>query len=232
MALKWLMVMPVRSIPLANNEIYHVLNRGLNSIPIFTQKRDYQRFFETFLFYQNYRPPIKFSRLKTLSREEREKLLERLRKKKDWEVKIIAYCLMPNHFHFLLKQLKDSGITDFIRRLDDSYSHYFNTKYERKGSLFEGRFKAIRVETDEQLLHLSRYIHLNPYSSFVIKDLNQLVDYSYSSLREYIGVDQANICQKEIVSDQFSSFEAYNKFVFNQADYQRALEQIKHQMLD
>lgn len=224
--------MPARAISLATGETYHILNRGLNLIPIFSQKRDCQRFLDSFLFYQHHRPPVKFSLLKTLPREQKNKLLERMRKEKDWEIEIIAYCLMPNHFHFLLKQLKDNGIVNFIGNLNNSYSHYFNTKYERKGPLFEGRFKSIRVETDEQLLHLSRYIHLNPYSSFIVKNLNRLVEYPYSSFREYLSQSGAGFCQKEIVLNQFSTFDDYREFVFNQADYQRTLDQIKHQVLD
>lgn len=224
--------MPVRSIPLVNNEVYHIFNRGLNSIPIFSQKRDYQRFLDSLLFYQNRHPPVKFSHLKLLSPAKRDTLWKSLRKKRDWWVEIIAYCLMPNHFHFFLKQVKSNGITNFIFFLNNSYSHYFNTKYQRKGSLFEGRFKAVRVETNEQLLHLSRYIHLNPYSSFLISNLKRLTSYPYSSLPEYLGENQINICQKEIVLNQFSGVNKYQEFVLNQADYQRTLDQIKHQLLD
>lgn len=224
--------MPTRIIPLVTNEIYHVFNRGNASTPIFRTKYDYQKFIQTFLFYQNNNPPIRFSKLTELSRQEREKLLKKLESKKDSLVTIIGYCLMPNHYHFILRQIKEGGILNFIRLFTNSYSRYFNIKCKRRGGLFEGRFKAIRVETDSQLFHLSRYVHLNPYSSFLVKDFSSLLRYPYSSLPEYIGTSKTNLCNKEIILDQFLSPEAYKEFVFDQADYQRTLEEIKHQLLE
>lgn len=224
--------MPVRQTPLVTGEFYHVVNRGNSSIPIFRAKRNYQRFLETFCYYQNTNSPVKFSKFQTLPRAEREQVLENLKKERDFLVEIVAYCLITNHFHFLLKQNKDAGIFNFCRLLNNSYSRYFNILHKRKGSLFEGRFKAIRIETDEQLLHLSRYIHLNPYSSFVVKDFKNLLDYPFSSLPEYLGKTKEDICNKEIVYAQFSSVKSYQKFVLDQASYQRTLEIIKHQLLE
>ena len=98
-------------------------------------------------------------------------------------VDIGAYCLMPNHFHILLQQLQDNGISTFVRKLLNSYTRYFNTKNERIGPLFQGQFKAVRVESDEQLLHLTRYIHLNPLVGYVVKDLR---NFEWSSYLDYI----------------------------------------------
>ncbi|MBN1262974.1 MAG: transposase [Candidatus Pacebacteria bacterium] len=163
---------------------------------------------------------------------DKENLKKELRKKKDFLVEIVAYCLMPNHFHLLVKQAKDRGIRNFITKSCNSYSHYFSTKYKRKGPLFEGRFKAIRVETEEQLIHLSRYIHLNPYSSYLVKNFKKLAAYPFSSLPEYLNNIKDPICQKEIVLSYFSGFEDYKKFVFRQAEYQRELGKIKHLALE
>ena len=114
---------------------YHVYNRGNRKQNIFIQPKDYKRF------------------------------LERTSEYKDkFGVSILSYCLMPNHFHFLLKQETDLPINVFMLRLSTSYAKYFNIKYEEVGSLFQGRFKAKIIETDEYLLHLSRYIHRNPIS--------------------------------------------------------------------
>lgn len=224
--------MPARRVPLVTGEFYHIINRGNASVPIFKTKRDYHRFFETFLYYQNCDLSMRYAKLFTLSLKEREDLLNKLKEKRKLWVEVIAYCLMPNHFHFLLKQVDDKGISNFIRLLGNSYSHYFNTKYKRKGGLFEGRFKAIRIETDSQLLHLSRYIHLNPYSSFLIKNLDELIKYPFSSLSEYLGLSKTKVCQKESILSSFSNQEDYKKFIFDRADYQRSLEEIKHQLLE
>lgn len=226
--------MPQRLIPLINEEIYHVVNRGVNSIPIFKNRRDYQRFIQTFLYYQHDNPPIKYSALFQLSRNTREDILTSLNKNHDSLVEIIAYCLMPNHYHFLLKQIKDGGIVDFIRLTTNSYSKYFNTKNKRAGPLFQGRFKTIHIETDEQLIHVSRYIHLNPYSSFIIKKLEELAKYPYSSLSEFSdnSNNHSQICKKDIVLKHFKSSRQYLKFVVDNADYQRNLERIKHLVLE
>lgn len=225
-------LMPARTIPLVTGEYYHIVNRGVASTPIFKRKYDYQKFIQAFLYYQNTNPPVRFSKFGEFPKIEKEKVLEELKKKRDLLVEIIAYCLMPNHYHFILKQVKDKGIANFIRLSTNSYSHYFNIVYKRKGTLFEGRFKAVRIETDSQLLHLSRYIHLNPYSSFLIKDFKSLLNYPFSSLVEYLGISQTSVCQKDIVLNQFPGSEEYKEFVLNQADYQRTLEEIKHQILE
>jgi len=224
--------MPLRTIPLVTNEVYHILNRGSGAIPIFNSDWDYKRFLQIMFYYQNVKPPMKFSRFFQLSKEEKEKIIKEKSKEKDFWVEIISYCLMPNHFHLLLKQIRDGGIFKFIHSFLDSYSHYFNLKNKRKGGLFEGRFRAIRVETDSQLLHLSRYIHLNPYSSYLVKDFTALINYPYSSLPEYLDLTSQSLCHKEIILSSFSKTNSYKEFVFDQADYQRSLEEIKHQLLE
>ena len=224
--------MPIRFLPLVTDEIYHVLNRGTGAIPIFRRYRDYTKFKEAMFYYQNTDPPFRFSKFLKLAFKERLVLKEKMKRRKNFWVEIIAYCLMPNHFHLLLKQVKDQGIFHFMRLLQSSYSHYFNLKYKRKGGLFEDRFKAIRVETDSQLLHLSRYIHLNPYSSYLVKDLSALLKYPHSSLPEYLDHKKPQLCQKEIVLDQFPNRSAYKEFLLDRADYQRSLEEIKHHSLE
>lgn len=224
--------MPCRAAPLITDEIYHVVNRGSAAVPIFHTKRDYRKFLQIFLYYQNDHPPIRFSRFEELNTQNRGRILQTLKTKKDLLVWIIAYCLMPTHFHFLLKQTKDHGVLNFIRLSTNSYSRYFNTKNQRKGSLFEGRFKAVRIETNNQLLHVSRYIHLNPYTAYTVRDFSALLSYPFSSLVEYLGNSEEKICQKEVILEQFSSPGKYKEFVFDQADYQRTLEEIKHQVLE
>ena len=224
--------MPRRNLPLVTGEIYHTLNRGTGSIPIFRTDKDYQKFLAILLYYQNAQVPFRFSRFVHLEREERVKLKKDLAKKKIFLVEIIAYCLMENHFHLLLKQEKDNGIMNLLRLVQNSYSHYFNKKSKRKGLLFEGSFKAIRVETEPQLLHLSRYIHLNPYSAYAVKNLSSLFKYPYSSLGEYINKRQKEVCQKNTILKLLSSRKKYKQFVSNQADYQRSLQTIKHQFLE
>lgn len=224
--------MPGRKVPLVVDEVYHVLNRGIFLQPTFPSTRDYTRAIELIRYYQNKKPPIRYSRFLYLSNERRRKILENLSEKKEFLVEIFSYCLMPNHFHFLLKQTEDEGISKFMSNFTNSYTRYFNVKNKRNGPLFQGKFKAIRVETDEQLMHLSRYIHLNPHSSYVVKNLKALKKYPYSSLPEYLGKSQVSFCDKEAVLGQFKSLKSYKKFVLDQADYQRKVQKIKHLALE
>ncbi len=208
--------MAYRKVVLANNEVYHVINRGVEEREVFLDRRDYTRFLNSFIYYQKANPPVRFSFRKRTPKERFSNL--------DNLVEIICYCLMPNHFHFLLKQIKDDGISSFISRLTNSYTRYFNTRHKRMGHLFQGPFKAVRIETDEQLIHISRYVHLNPVVGFLVKDPK---DYPYSSYLEYLGGGKGKeVCQKELVLAQFSSPKKYEEFVLDQKDYARKLKEI------
>lgn len=224
--------MPGRKIPLATNEIYHVFNRGVASQPIFFTKRDYEKIWKIIFYYQAQKPPVSFSHFLRLSGHIKNQILTTWESQKKFLVEIISLSLLPNHFHFLLKQLVDGGISIFMSNLANSYTRHLNTKNQRPGHLFQGKFKAVWIETDEQLLHINRYIHLNPYSSFVIKNLKDLETYPYSSLPEYLGLTKTNFFQKEIILNKFKNLASYKKFVFDQADYQRKLNQIKHLLIE
>lgn len=224
--------MPGREVVLATDEIYHIVNRGVNSQPTFINPRDYWRALNSFFYYQNSNLPMSYSRFLAQPKERQIDILESLKSEKDFLAEIISFCLMPNHFHFLLKQKVDNGISKFLANFTNSYARYFNTKTKRQGPLFQGRFRAVRIETDEQLLHVNRYAHLNPYTSYVVKTFEDLGNYPYSSLPEYLGKTKTNFCNKKIILDHFKSRKRYKKFVFDQADYQRRLEIIKHLILD
>lgn len=195
--------MPGREIPLVNDEIYHVVNRGIASQPIFLKKSDYLRALSSIFYYQNKNAPGRYSFLLRLPREAKKRILEQLKMEKDFLVEILAFCLMPNHVHLLLKQKRDNGISMFMANWTNSYTRYFNSYQEREGPLFQGKFKAVRVLSEAQLAHISRYIHLNPYSSFVVKNLAQLESYPYSSLPEYLGAGETDFCQKELIFGSF-----------------------------
>ncbi len=225
-------VMPGRNIPLVTEQTYHIVNRGVASQPIFTHAHDYQRALDTLFFYQNIHPPFRYSYFKRLPPKERNRILDSLKREKEFLVDILAYCFMPNHIHLLLVQRQERGISLFMSQVANSYTKYFNTMKKRTGPIFQGKFKAVRIETDEQLLHVSRYIHLNPYTSYVVKKLDQLERYPYSSFAEFLGLSSTNSCDKTTILANFSSKASYKSFVYNQADYQRELEKIKHLTLE
>lgn len=214
--------MALRKSKLVTGETYHVLNRSVQDIPIFKGQREIDIFLEATKFYLQTSPPTKYSHYRT----SRDRFPIRLDQNL---VTIINFCVMPNHFHFTLRQEEDNGIRHFIQRLSNSFAHYFNTKYNNRGPVFEGNFKAIRVETDEQLLHLSRYIHLNPVTAYIVEKPE---DYFFSSYRIYIEKEKSEITNPSLVLNQFSSPNDYRNFVLSQKDYQRNLEKIKHILLE
>lgn len=224
--------MPGRDIPLVNGEIYHVFNRGIAGQPIFANKRDFQRFLDLLKYYQNIHPPLRYSYFLALSVDARNTMFQRLRTKSDFLVDILGFCLMPNHFHVLLKQKQERGTSLFLSNLTNSYTRYFNTKQKRTGPVFQGKFKAVRIEDADQLLHVIRYIHLNPYTSYVVKTIFELKSYSYSSLQEYMKPVNLQLIQTDYVLSNFKSFKSFMKFTFDQAEYQKKLETIKHLMLE
>ena len=213
--------MASRKIPFVNGEYYHVFNRGVAKMPIFHNAHDFRRFTKTMLYYQKdgIKPRFSFTTDKALDISAFPN-----------NVSLICYCLMPNHFHLLVKQEKEGGITEFISKLSNSYTKYYNTKRKRIGPLFQGEFKAVHIQTTEQLLHLSRYIHLNPLIGYVTKALPL---YKWSSYHEYINNNGViKICEKSIILNQFKTIEAYKVFITDHEKYARELEIIKHQLLD
>jgi len=220
-----------RKVVFVNDEIYHVFNRGVEKRPTFINKWELKRAILTLDYYRFAKLPIKLSKFLILPNSDQTKLLESIKKDCEKLVEIICFCLMPNHFHFLLKQKVDKGIPIFISNFTNSYTKYFNTRNERVGPLFQGIFKAVRIESEEQLIHVSRYIHLNPVSSFLIKP-EDLENYEWSSYPEYLDPMNRSIVDKEIVVGLFSSLEKYKKFVLDQVDYARTLEKIKHMALE
>ncbi len=220
-----------RKLVFANDEIYHVFNRGVEKRPTFIDKRELNRALLTIDFYRFTKPPVKLSKFLSMPKEDQIKLWESLKKDNEVLVEIICFCLMPNHFHFMLKQKAENGISTFISNFTNSYTKYFNKKHERIGPLFEGTFKAVRIESEEQLTHTSRYIHLNPVSLFLIEP-EELENYKWSSYLEFLGFSDKKLVLRNLVLDFFPSVEAYKKFVLDQVDYARQLELIKHLILE
>jgi len=215
--------MALRKTILATGEVYHILNRSVQKLPIFQGKRECNFFLEAMEYYLQVEPPVKFSLYKTNK--------DRFNIKKDdnFLVSVIAYCLMPNHFHLILKQLAEEGIKKYIQRLTNSFAHYYSKKYESSGHLFGGNFKAVHVGSDEQLWHLSRYLHLNPVSGYLVENPK---DYLFSSYGIYLGEKKSNFVDPSLVMENFSSPGKYKSFVEDRKDYQRVLEEIKRLTLE
>ncbi|MBI2010279.1 MAG: transposase [Candidatus Chisholmbacteria bacterium] len=156
------------------NGHYHVYNRGVEKRLLYLDQYDYRTFIDLLSSYLTPKQPLAKDITIHTTPYWRSKL-------EADEVVLLCFCLMPNHFHLLLKQNSPNGITKFMRRVSNAYVRYFNKKYQRVGALFQGKFKAALIETDPYLLHLSRYIHLNPV------EVGPLNGYIYSSYPDYLG---------------------------------------------
>jgi putative transposase len=209
---------------------YHVYNRGVNKSNIFTNKRDCNQGLLSMNYYKFEKPPFKLSRFKALTTTEQTRLLSSLMSTEQKLVEILCFVLMPNHFHFLLKQKLENGISIFMRRFSNSYARYFNVSHNWIGHLFQGQFKIVEIESEAQLIHVSRYIHLNPYvSGLAAKD--NLEQYLWSSYPDYLSKRLDRVDPTEILNI-FKSPLAYKEFTLNHADYARELEFIKHKAID
>lgn len=174
---------------------------------------------------------MRLSRFLQIPKEDRINILNELDTSKITLVEIIAYCFMPNHFHLLLKQRLDGGISLFMKKITDSYTRYYNTKNKRVGPVFQGAFKAIHVSSEEQLLHLSRYIHINPLVSAVVRE-SEFMTYPWSSLHDYAGGIPSSFVSTEPVLQHFRSPQEYIQFVVDRIEYGIRLEEIKHITLE
>jgi len=145
----------------ATGEMYHVYNRGVEKRSVFANDQDRQRFINSLIVFNDNRPPANSARkLDPRSKWDFDQLSDRQKM-----VEIIAFVLMPNHYHLLLRQETDNGITEFMRKVGTGYTNYFNKKYQRVGALFQGIYKTAQVNKEHHLQYLPHYIHLNPLDS-------------------------------------------------------------------
>ena len=216
--------MSIRKVAFVPEEHYHIYNRGNSKQKIFLDKNDYQRFVDL-LFAMNSSEKFNFAdSIKGISVYEREGN-RRL-------VAIGAYCLMPNHFHILITPLSEDGVTKFMQKLSTAYVMYFNTKYNRSGSLFESKFKAEHINNDRHLKYLFSYIHLNPikiiqknWKEVGIKQKGETMEflkkYKYSSYLDYLGENRQEniIISKSSFPDYFPGVKNFMKEIMTWINY-------------
>ena len=164
-------------------------------------------------------PEIEIADISELNSIEREFLVE-----------LNVYCLNPNHIHFQLKQLADSGVRSFMHKISTSYTNYFNKKYDRTGSLFQGRYKSIHIDTNEYFLYLSAYINKNHF----IHGYKEGDEWVYSSLYDYLGRREKPLCEinTDSILGQFSCVREYEKYIYDNALYIKENKQMKKYALE
>ena len=182
-------------------------------------------------FYRFQSPGLKFSYFNRLLPQKKFDFLNTLYTQKP-QVEVTAFALMPNHFHFLVQQQKDTGITRFLRLFQDSYAKYLNLKTQRTGSVFQSMFKAVRVESEKQFVHITRYIHLNPLTSFLLNNIDELKQYPWTSYIDYISTPIHPFINPQPLIRYFGSTAKFQEFTVNQIGYQRHLAHIRHLLLE
>src|SRR3989344_644601 len=202
--------MSIRKVEFAIGNFYHIYNRGVEKRTIFEELFDTMRFFKSMILFNSIEPIGSIY-------EHAFPLSKNKKPKSNPLVGIVAYCLNPNHFHLILTPKTNKGIQTFMHRLGTGYTMYFNEKYKRSGSLFQGVFKATHIDSNEFLLHVSVYINLNTRTHQLGGEPSKLVK---SSWDEYISkdADGVRICDKDIIIEQFRSPEKYKKFALSSLD--------------
>lgn len=195
-------------------EYFHIFNKSISNYQIFGNDYLKERMTMTLNYYNQQTIPYCLS----VYLRNHQIPFDILELKNNAIVKLLAYCIMPDHYHLLVKILINNYLSKYVNNFENSYSRYFNISHERKGPLWQNRFRNVRIKTNEQLLHVLRYIHLNPTSSsLVIKP----EDWKYSSYKEYITVPELLTNSKEISFSNISSFISFHE---NQIDYQKTLK--------
>jgi len=207
-------------------EIYHILNRGVDKRTIFEDKQDYFRFIHDLYEFNNQ------ERVETTFRNFRDygadgKIIETNKRPRKLLVDILAFCLMPNHYHLMLSPKTENGISMFMQKLNMGYAKYFNQKNKRVGILFQGPYKHLPITDDTHFLHLPFYIHFNPLDlsypewrenkiSNPKKALDFLKSYRWSSHLDYLGTKNfPSVLNVEILKEIFGTNEDYQKLVEN-----------------
>ena len=223
--------MPQYNEKFVTGQLYHVYNRSIANYIIFNDDSEFSRMTKALRYYQFNARTLQLSKFIRLSKTKREGFttsLNDLNPNGEKLVEIIAFCLMPTHYHLTLQQLADSGISKYISNVQNSYTRYFNTRHRRKGPLWEGKAKRVLVKTDDQLMQLTRYIHLNPTTSYLTENPER---WQFSSYNEYISKDiQYPICNSSKLLD--ISPDKYKTFTEDRISYQRGLAEIKKLLID
>ncbi|MDB5266870.1 MAG: hypothetical protein JWN89_685 [Parcubacteria group bacterium] len=208
--------MSARTTIFSINEYYHLYSRGVDKRVIFLNDEDRKRFIRLLYLCNNEAPVVyKITQHKNLTDIPRKKKL----------VSIGAYCLMPNHFHLLVKETEEGGIAKFMSKLLTAYSSYFNKRYERTGTLFGSGFKASHLDSDEYLRYMFAYIHLNPLKLFDPEWKARKIEsepakkflesYSFSSHFDYLERDRE---EKHILDT-----EAFPSYFIGSKDFKRQM---------
>jgi putative transposase len=222
-----------------NGHVYHIFNRGVEKRNIFMDDGDYFRFVHDLYVFNNEEQVANLNYyFNSKSRSVEKRYLKRDTGPRKLLVDVLVFTMMPNHFHLFLRQTGDNGIVKFMQKLGTGYTNYFNKKYERVGSLFQGRFKAALVDRESHFIHLPFYIHTNPldlnYRSSTSIDF--LEGYRWSSFPDYVGKRNfPSVTERGFILDIFGGHEKYREYMverLKQADGEQLLNEIRDVIIE
>ncbi len=206
------------------NTIWHLCNKSIANFGIFKNPNNAQRFIEVLDYYNNINYKIRYSYAR---RKKLYKYQNLLIPKKESIIKVLSYCIMPDHYHLVIKILSDNILSKYINDIENSYTHFFNRKFNRKGPLWQSSFLSVLIKTNEQLLHVTRYVNINPTSSQLV---DRPEDWQFSSYKDIITNP---IFLKEYLKEiSISNSLSYKEFAGNNIDYQKKLKLIKKLLLE
>ena len=217
---------------LSTNEIYHLYNRAIGKEPVFISKQFLNKILQITNYYR-YLQRISFSDFNRMTITLQQNYMASIINKPPL-IEVYVFSFMPNHFHFLVKQLQDKGISLFLSNIQNSFAKNYNLINDRNGSLFEHNFKAKRIMNNEEFIHVSRYIHINHVTSRII-EFDQLLTYPWTSLPFYLNSGNpqgSHLINTKPILNYFKTPEKYLRFLENQVEYQRKLKEIKDLLLD
>ena len=235
--------MPIKRPQLVNKEIYHIVTRGVGDSVIFKDNNDYYRGIFSLYEFNDIKPVLLRERRRARIRAKKSGR-EQFSAIRDILVEILAFWFMPNHIHLLLRQIKNGGITQFMRKFGAGYVAYFNKKYNRKGHLFQGRFRAVHIKTNEQLKNVFVYVHTQGISliepkwkEIGIKEPKKAVDflenYKWSSYQDYLDKDNfPSVTERKFMLEIMGSGQKCKDFVKNWIEYKGEMKNLSNLFLE
>ncbi len=214
----------MRKIQFANGEYYHIYNRGVDKRGIFLDEKDYQKFLRSLKEFNN-----------KSYYEERKKIIEEKKELSSFlaglekVAEIVVYVLIPNHFHLILKQVTENGISNLMHKIGTSFTNYFNKRHNRSGSLFQGPYKIIHVKNNDYFLWLTGYINGN----IEIHQLEKAEFYQWSSFKSFLGQEKSEVLgNTEVILSQFRKPQDYKEFVRRVIKESRTKKEMEKYLLE
>lgn len=218
--------MPGRSHPITTGNHYHVYNKTIDGKRPFENPRILQKFKEICWYYRSKESKVCFADFIRATDRRKTSIESIICDESSFRVNVLAYCIMPTHFHFLIQQKLDGGISAYTSQIQNSFTRYFNNLRSRKGPLFIQHFQSRQVDSEADIKHLSRYIHLNPYSCGYVSVVDEAFTYRGSSFNELTSSTvYPRITNGYSILTYFgNNLRRYREFVIQNAEYQKQLE--------